>query len=153
MAKDLKESLRQKLDELAPEYGLVELSYPSFTRTYGYSSLPLSASDIVEALSALLDIAGGTRIEVEVQGTRNGGDWFGGGKLWEGSKEGRHRDEDRENIPPAVLANVVKAQVANMSKDGDNEDLQWWVKNFWAAFDALNEYVFHLHLLNGESRF
>ena len=73
MAKDLKTSLRHKLDELAPEYGLVELSYPSFTRCYGYRSMPLSACDAVEALSALLEVAGGTRIEVEVEGTRNGG--------------------------------------------------------------------------------
>ena len=140
MAKDLKTSLRHKLDELAPEYGLVELSYPSFTRCYGYRSMPLSACDAVEALSALLEVAGGTRIEVEVEGTRNGGEWFGGGRLWEGGKEGRHRDEDRENIAPGVLANIVKAQVANM-KDGEDEELEWWVKNFWAAFDALDRYV------------
>ena len=159
MAKDLKVSLRQKLDELAPEYGLVELSYPSFTRCYGYRSLPLSACDAVEALSALLDIAGGTRIEVEVQGARNGGEWFGGGRLWEGGKEGRRRDEDRENVAPSVLANVIKAQVSNMNKDdGKSEDLDWWVKNFWAAYDALSEYVLastpsflHLFMTNIDS--
>ena len=146
MAKDLKESLRGKLEELAPEYGLVELSYPSFMRCYGYRSQPLSAGDAVDALSALLDIAGGTRIEVEVEGTRNGGEWFGGGKLWEGGKEGRHHNDERENVPPDVLANLVKAQVRAQAagdgkEDGAGEDVDWWVKNFWAAFDALSEYV------------
>ncbi|OSD08699.1 CDC45-like protein [Trametes coccinea BRFM310] len=144
MAKDLKLSLRQKLDQLAPEYGLVELAYPSFMRCYGYRSQPLSAGDAVEALSALLDIAGGTRIEVEVEGTRNGGEWFGGGKLWEGGKEGRFRDDERENIPPGVLANVVKAQVqaqadAEGKENGEGGEVQWWVKNFWAAYDALSD--------------
>ncbi|TBU65661.1 CDC45-like protein [Dichomitus squalens] len=144
MAKDLKESLRGKLEELAPEYGLVELSYPSFMRCYGYRSQPLSAGDAVEALSALLDIAGGTRIEVEVEGTRNGGEWFGGGKLWEGGKEGRHHNDERENVPPDVLANVVKAQVRAQAagdgkEGGEGEDVDWWVKNFWAAFDALSD--------------
>lgn len=139
MAKDLRLSLRQKLDQLAPEYGLVELSYPSFMRCYGYRSQPLSAGDAVEALSALIDVAGGTRIEVEVEGTRNGGEWFGGGKIWDGGREGRHRDDERENVPPGVLANVVKAQGVDGKDDGDNGELQWWVKNFWSAYDALSE--------------
>ncbi|KAL1944584.1 hypothetical protein VTO73DRAFT_3014 [Trametes versicolor] len=139
MAKDLRLSLRQKLDQLAPEYGLVELSYPSFMRCYGYRSQPLSAGDAVEALSALIDVAGGTRIEVEVEGTRNGGEWFGGGKIWDGGREGRHRDDERENVPPGVLANVVKVQGVDGKDDGDNGELQWWVKNFWSAYDALSD--------------
>ncbi|EPT06085.1 hypothetical protein FOMPIDRAFT_1154831 [Fomitopsis schrenkii] len=131
MAKDLKGSLRHKLDQIAPEYGLVELSYPSFTRCYGYRSLPLSAADAVEAVSALLDVAGGIRMEVEVEGMRNGGEWFGGGRVWNGAREGRRRDDERENIPPGGAA----------SGDGDNAELEWWVKNFWTAFDALNDIV------------
>ncbi|KAI0647210.1 CDC45-like protein [Trametes meyenii] len=137
MAKDLKLSLRQKLDQLAPEYGLVELSYPSFARCFGYRSQPLSAGDAIEALAALLAVAGGTRIEVEVEGARNGGEWFGGGKLWEGVREGRARDDERENVPPGVLANV-KAR-ADGKEDDAGEDVGWWVKNFWAAYDALND--------------
>ncbi|KAH9857037.1 CDC45-like protein [Lenzites betulinus] len=139
MAKDLKLSLRQKLDQLAPDYGLVELSYPSFARCYGYRSQPLSAGDAVEALSALLDIAGGTRIEVEVEGTRNGGEWFGGGKIWDGGREGRYREDERENVPPGMLANV-NAQVGADGKDtGEKVEVQWWMKNFWSAYDALSD--------------
>jgi cell division control protein 45 len=80
---DLKSTLRSKLEAIAPEYGLLELSYPSFTRCFGYRSPPLSAADAVEAVSALLDVAGGVRMEVEVEGARNGGEWFGGGRVWE----------------------------------------------------------------------
>ncbi|KAH9934679.1 CDC45-like protein-domain-containing protein [Fomitopsis serialis] len=144
MAKDLKLSLRQKLDQIAPEYGLVELSYPPYAVLW----LPLSslsAADAVEAVSALLDVAGGVRMEVEVEGARNGGEWFGGGRVWNGAKEGRRRDEERENIPPGGAASAVKTSnaLANVDgkDDGGSAELQWWVKNFWTAFDALNDIV------------
>ncbi|ETW85742.1 hypothetical protein HETIRDRAFT_310882 [Heterobasidion irregulare TC 32-1] len=98
MDMDLKRELRTKLDAIAPEYGMVDLTYPSFVRCYGYHMQPLSAADAVEVLEALLDAATGVRIEVEVEGARNGGEWFGGG----------HGD--------------------------------WWVtRNFWNAWDALND--------------
>ncbi|KZT11286.1 CDC45-like protein [Laetiporus sulphureus 93-53] len=145
MAKDLKLSLRSKLDQIAPEYGLAELSYPSFTRCYGYRSQPLSAGDAVEAVSALLDVAGGIRMEVEVEGARNGGEWFGGGRIWEGGKQCRRRDDERENIPPGGAASVVKTSNAIAAGDDKEEDssfdVPWWVKNFWTAFDALNDIV------------
>lgn len=141
MAKDLKLSLRQKLDQIAPEYGLVELSYPSFTRCYGYRTQPLSACDAVEALSAFIDVAGGVRMEVEVEGMRNGGEWFGGGRVWDGGREKRHRNDERENIPPGgiVKNSVAVAPVGKGNGDEDGAELQWWVKNFWTAYDALNE--------------
>lgn len=138
MAKDLKLSLRQKLDQIAPEYGMVELTYPSFTRCYGYLSQPVSAADAVEAISALLDVAGGIRMEVEVEGARNGGEWFGGGRVWEaGCREGGgRRDEDKEN----VLLGGVGAARAKGKEDGEaEEEVQWWVRNFWTAYDALDE--------------
>ena len=143
MNMELKRDLVDRLEATAPEYGLLELSYPSFFRCYGYRLHPLSAADAVEAVSALLDVAGGIRMEVEVEGTRNGGEWFGGGRLWNGAREGRRRDEERENIPPGGAASVVKTSSAlaavDGKGDGDNAELQWWVKNFWTAFDALNE--------------
>lgn len=83
MDMDLKRQLQSKLEAISPEYGMVELTYPSFMRLYGFKSHPLSAADAVEAVSALLDIAGGVKMEVEVEGARNGGEWFGGGKVWE----------------------------------------------------------------------
>ncbi|OCH85305.1 CDC45-like protein [Obba rivulosa] len=146
MAKDLKLTLRQKLDQIAPEYGLVELSYPSFTRCYGYRSQPLSACDAVEAVSALLDVASGVRMEIEVEGARNGGEWFGTGKLWEGGREGRRKDDERENIPPGGVKSAVKPKgvVDGDAEEGTEEDdieSQWRVKNFWTAFDALDDIV------------
>ncbi|KAF9218521.1 CDC45-like protein [Gyrodon lividus] len=134
---DLKHQLRTKLDAIAPEYGLVELTYPSFARCFGYRGPPLSAADAVEAVSALLDVAGGITMEVEVEGTRHGGEWFGGGRVWDGGK--RARDES-----PKTKKRADGGVDANRDANGDGIDdieerteVPWWVKNFWAGYDAL----------------
>ena len=139
MDMDLKKMLIQKLNDIAPEHGLVELSYPSFTKRYGFRSQPLSAADAVEGISALLALAEGTRMEVEIEGTRNGGEWFGGGKIWEvGGSE-------RIGVPGQDSGNTLKPQDhAAISTDADREVIekdgsqeQWWVKNFWRAYDSV----------------
>ena len=139
---DLKRALIKKLDDVAPEYGLVELSYPSFMRCYGYHSQPLSAADAVESVNALLDFAGGTRVEIELEGHRNGGEWFGGGKRWEAS--GYEKD-----VLPDVLPNGpggAKQAPNTTGESGGPEEapqgsisVEWWKKNFWSAYDALTE--------------
>ncbi|GLB35082.1 putative CDC45-like protein [Lyophyllum shimeji] len=148
MDMDLKKDLLQKLNDIAPEYGLVELSYPSFMRCFGYRSQPLSAADAVEGISALLDVASGFRMEVEIEGARNGGEWFGGGRLWEadagrdGVKRRSIPGNDRE--PPAA-AEAGRGETNGIEgAEGDEAGIEtrlahhWWSKNFWSAFDALD---------------
>ena len=120
---------------------MVELSYPSFTRCCGYRAPPLSAADGVEADSALLDAAGGVRLEVEIEGARNGGEWFGGGHLWQlhGQQQSRWRDDERENIPPGGHSLSQKPANDDAEEPKAKKQLPWWVRNFWTAFDALNE--------------
>lgn len=136
----LKKDLQLKLESITPEYGMVELSYSSFTRCCGYRSQPLSAADGVEAVSALLDAAGGVRLEIEIEGARNGGEWFGGGRAWQLNGVSKWKENEQENVPPG-------GQVVPEKSEGDQNDqeakkeVQWWVRNFWAAFDALNESV------------
>ncbi|KAJ7261312.1 CDC45 family [Mycena haematopus] len=151
MDMDLKKTLVQKLNDIAPQYGLIELAYPSFIRCFGYRSQPLSAADAVEGVGALLDVAEGIKLEVEVEGARNGGEWFGGGKVWETTNttrdSSRRKREERENIPPGGQshgAGVVKAKFEGEEIDGEGDgskDVQWWVKNFWTAFDSLSDIV------------
>ncbi|KAI6109948.1 CDC45 family [Pisolithus sp. B1] len=130
---DLKHQLRVKLDAIAPEYGLIELTYPSFIRCFGYRAPPLSAADAVEAISALLDVAGGIRIEVEVEGARHGGEWFGGGRVW---KTGRPDVADSaKGTPSENDAN----QDEDRSVAEERTEVPWWMKNFWAAYDALTD--------------
>ncbi|KAG6379052.1 CDC45 family [Boletus reticuloceps] len=137
---DLKHQLRSKLDAIAPEYGLVELTYPSFVRCFGYRAPPISAADAVEAVSALLDVAGGVRMELEVEGARHGGEWFGGGRVWEGSK----------NTIDEAYAIRERGQGIHTNGEGNEEtpddaeertEVSWWVRNFWAACDALADVV------------
>lgn len=137
MDMDLKLQLREKLEAIAPEYGLVELTYPSYTRSFGFRTQPLSAADMVEGLGALLEVSGGVKMEVEIEGARHGGEWFGGGRLW----DARWREDDRENIPPTGAGRPQMPR--NATEDiGDTEakkPLEWWVRNFWTAYDALDE--------------
>jgi cell division control protein 45 len=133
MDMDLKNQLRDKLDAIAPEYGMVELTYPSFVRCYGYHMQPLSAADAVDALNALLDAATGVRIEVETDGARNGGEWFGGARVWratgrwgvsESNEKTGVRDQEEEHA---------------MGEKEDEGRESCLVRNFWNAFDALEE--------------
>ena len=138
MDMDLKKTLIQKLEEIAPEYGLVELSYPSFMRCFGFHTQPLSAADAVEGIGALLDVAEGIRIEVEIEGTRNGGEWFGTGRVWEA-----YASEKNNITKDFALAKDNRQAVDNIQESQSNEtqseEPDWWVKNFWTAYDALSE--------------
>lgn len=135
MDMDLKRALINKLDDVAPEYGLVELSYPSFMRCYGYHSQPLSAADAVESINALMDFAGGARLEIEQEGHRHGGEWFGGGKIWEAT--GYEKDIVVNSKPKANGPD--NAQANGEDENEENTDLEWWKKNFWSAYDSLTE--------------
>ena len=141
---DLKKSLRQKLEDVAPEYGLVELSYPSFMRCYGYRSQPLSAADAVESISALLEIAGGVRMEIEAEGARNGGEWFSGSRIWEvttGRQGKRHKgsiDTDGR-VSSGEMDDRAPQETISEEATLEKRPAQWWVNNFWTAFDALDE--------------
>ena len=142
MDMDLKKILIQKLNDIAPEHGLVELSYPSFTKRYGFRSQPLSAADAVEGISALLALAEGTRMEVEIAGSRNGGEWFGGGKIWEvgGSERNGEQEQESGNILKPQDHATIDADGEMIENDGPrSHEVQWWVKNFWTAYDSLAE--------------
>jgi cell division control protein 45 len=135
MDMDLKRQLRDKLDAIAPEYGMIELMYPSFVRCYGYHMQPLSAADAVDALNALLDTATGVRIEVEADGARNGGEWFGGGRVWHAA--GRWGvSETKEKAGERGRGQEEEDATGERQDEGRESFL---VRNFWNAFDALEE--------------
>jgi cell division control protein 45 len=135
MDMDLKRQLRDKLDAIAPEYGMIELTYPSFVRCYGYHMQPLSAADAVDALNALLDAATGVTIEIEADGARNGGEWFGGGRVWRAA--GRWGvPETKENANTHTRDQGEEQTAGERDEEGRGS---WTVRNFWNAFDALEE--------------
>lgn len=138
MDMDLKRSLIQKLNDIAPEYGLIELSYPSFMRCHGFHSQPFSAADAVEGIRALLDVASGMPMEVEIEGMRNGGEWFGGGRLWDSSHAGNNGTNHRPEEADKLIKPIGNEESKETQGTQDREPA-WWVKNFWTAYDALSE--------------
>lgn len=150
----LKRALPEKLAAIAPEYGLSELSYPSCTRAFGFHLSSLSAADAVEGLSALLEAATGVRMEIDKEGGKNGGEWFGGTRLWNvggvAGTTGSSGKEGKENVDP-------KRKDAAAAVGGDMPDTQleprkpeaWHVANFWVAYDACDESVGTCYALLG----
>lgn len=129
----LREDLPGKLEEMAPEYGLAELMYPSFVRAQGFHLATLSAADAVETLEALLEIATGVRIEVEMEGGRGGGEWFGGTRIWSVGSRADGVTEPPDEGP----ANGSGADGEETTQKAPER--QWHVANFWAAYDACDE--------------
>lgn len=145
MDMDLKANLRDKLDTVAPEYGLVELTYPSFTRAHGYRCSALSAADAVEGINALLEAATGIRVVYESEGGKGGGEWFGGTKIWnvdgdQGGKDGNRGK--KEELTAGRVAGNNKGQ----DEEGEEEmdvsmrvEMARYRRNFWVAYDAIQE--------------
>ncbi|OXG17350.1 cell division control protein 45 [Cryptococcus neoformans Tu401-1] len=132
MDMELKRQLPEVLERVGPEYGLVELSYPSFTRAYGFQLSSLSAADAVEVISSLLDIAVGVRLEVDREGGKGGGEWFGGTTRWSvGTREAEMGIIASE---PGERAEGTEGEESEEKKDQD-----WHVTNFWIAYDACDD--------------
>lgn len=155
---DLRNSLVSRMESIAPEYGLTDLVFQSFTRSYGFRSMPLSASDAVEGISALLQAAHGVRVEVEgvqivrtdsVASTRSvdnaadrGASSYGGRTLWSLSDTGVHvgaRGIDEADNDPADDRD---------SADWENTASATWVQNFFEAYRAMDvQKASSIHLL------
>lgn len=153
MELDLRQSLVQRMESIAPEYGLVDLSFRSFMRAYGYRAMPISAADAVEGISALLQAAHGVRIEVDgvhimrTESGKTGGSrasmdrstfsTYGGRTLWALS------DDGAEAIGPPLLdaKEIEKDREAHADTpdiDTDNLISADWVKNFFEAYRAMD---------------
>ncbi|CAO3590605.1 unnamed protein product [Absidia cylindrospora] len=109
MDMELKNILRNKIETVAPLYGLTDICFPSFSRTYGWK-YSLSASDIVYALATLLETSPSAAAALgEPVNWNDDQDW---GEL-----------EDTTNDHPEDLGSVRR---------------KWWMRNFYTAYDSLN---------------
>lgn len=153
MDMDLKRTLKSKVEQISPEYGLFDISFPSFIRNFGYQSI-LSSSDVVECVSALLEVANGVRLDF---GNEIGGAVWSGSKAWNssiGKEDGGHDEyedsgyggSDKENnggpaaqnaaIAHNATARAEEAAAVAAAKAKKREEA-WWVRNFWMAYDSL----------------
>lgn len=143
---DLRKSLVSRMESIAPEYGLTDLVFKSFTRSYGFRSMPLSASDAVEGISALLQAAHGVRIEVE--GTQvvrtdsvasmravdtapdRGAATYGTRHLWSLQDTGVHVGTRGVNDD--------ESDATRADADAENLPSATWVQNFFEAYRAMD---------------
>lgn len=139
---DLKNTLYKQVDALAPEYGLMDLTFPSFIRKAGYRS-DISSSDAVEGLGALLEVATGIRLDFG-SGTDNLVGGNGGREEWKAEGMGRWVDGGAEggaagndNRKPAEDGGAAEEEDAEVAKK-ERQELDWGTRNFWLAWDALN---------------
>lgn len=146
MELDLRQSLVQRMAAIAPEYGLEDLTYRSFTRSYGFRSMPLSAADAVEGIAALLQAAHGVRIEVEgvqvirtdtaragLRATEPATTSYGGKTLW---SLGRDDSARRHPDPPAAAD--ADPDVPAPAPGQRQLTSAAWVKNFFEAYRAMD---------------
>ncbi|KAK4050288.1 DNA replication initiation factor cdc45 [Microbotryomycetes sp. JL201] len=151
MASDLKLSLFGKIQDLAPEYGLHDLVIPSFVRKSGYKT-DIAASDAVEALGALLEVATGVRLDFGNAVAWRRGPGGAGGAL-ESAREHGGREEWSEGIKTWVSKGEGKenrrpfSENGNLRNEGEQEsevvkqarlERDWALRNFWLAWDALS---------------
>jgi cell division control protein 45 len=113
MDMDLKQMLRNKIEVVAPLYGLTDICFPSFTRSYGWECC-LSASDVVYSLSTILETSPAAIIRL------------GGGSL-------NLNENDWHTPTEAGLA-----ASSNTTDDIGSERRNWWMKSFYTAYDALS---------------
>ncbi|KAG8769787.1 hypothetical protein FRC12_004741 [Ceratobasidium sp. 428] len=143
MDRTFRKDLPDMLEAIAPEYGMVELQYPSFVRAYGFLTQPLAAADCVEAVSALLDAATGVRLEVEVDGGRGGGEWFGAAKIWNAADAvGKKKGAGANGKESLGLDGSLRAK-----GEEEDEKNKAWRENFWIAYDSLGSDVTSIQTL------
>jgi cell division control protein 45 len=116
MDMELKKILRSKIDSVAPLYGLTDICFPSFSRSYGWRG-QTSASDAVYCLSALLETSPEVahRLGETVE-------WNNGEQLSADAIEDENEPANGEPETPRPKKTKQR----------------WWLQNFYTAYDALD---------------
>ncbi|KAJ3302939.1 hypothetical protein HDV03_004451 [Kappamyces sp. JEL0829] len=142
-----KKVLGTKLVDLAPKYNLPDIVFPSFDKTYGYITT-LSASDVVYAVTALLDCGAtllGTKGVSGFESMLNAGSLSSSHLLQ--SNKAKHAFQDISEagdgglVGAGVGTKTVSASIASQVFDqvakSDHDSRPDWVRHFYIAYDAL----------------
>lgn len=108
---ELKAMLHKKIETVAPLYGLTDICYPSFARTYGWK-YRFSASDVVYSLATLLETSpsAATRLGENVN--------------WNQDEDWDALDNESGDTGDGIASVRHK----------------WWMRNFYTTYDAINRY-------------
>lgn len=148
---NLKKILPQKLEDMAPMFGLNEISYPSFVKQHGYKCT-LSASDTVYSLNALLNRGWDFAKRIAAQ------EIIPTPVLPHNSSRVTERDsmnrgglvgETFENImdivdPDAIYhsnttSTTVSLNGSSTENETEEEKEEEWMEGFYMAYDALDK--------------
>ncbi|KAF9122400.1 hypothetical protein BGX30_002027 [Mortierella sp. GBA39] len=110
MSIDLKRILKERVEMVAPEYGLHEVLYTSFTRSYGYRGL-MSASDVVYSVTSLLETSPASLVAMKYS---------------------------PEWMTEEMRTKAALADVSSSVQGGEDERASWWHANFFRACDSLD---------------
>lgn len=110
MSIDLKKILKERVEMVAPEYGLHEVLYTSFTRSYGYRGL-MSASDVVYSVTSLLETSPASLVAMKYS---------------------------PEWMTEEMRTKAALADVSSSVQGGEDERASWWHANFFRACDSLD---------------
>ncbi|KAG0046598.1 hypothetical protein BGZ83_008231 [Gryganskiella cystojenkinii] len=115
MSIDLKKILKDRIQLVAPEYGLHEILYQSFTRALGYQG-SMSASDVAYAVSSLLELTPESAVALGYR------------PEWIAEENKDNNDGDNHNE-----GGTAEDQGGSSSGSRSN----WWHANFYKACDSL----------------
>jgi len=116
MDMDLKRSLRERLEKYAPLYGLEGVVREGFVRCWGFRGC-LSAADVAYVIGGLLEMG----------------------------RKGNSTNNNSTITPISSSAGKapeapVDPDLADEARKEEARESESWIANFWAAYDALEEY-------------
>ncbi|KAG0240803.1 hypothetical protein BGW41_006661 [Actinomortierella wolfii] len=160
---NLKKILKEKIESVAPEYGLHDILFTSFLRSRGFQGT-MSASDFAYAVSALLEVSPEASISLGIKADEHLGIDLAGSSTTAAFATNPLMTANGTGPPSTSVGNAPTAAGANGSSrstanrgstaNGSGADDQndssnstqpaWWHANFYKACDALSESGHHL---------
>lgn len=106
---DLQTSLRQKVESVAPLYGLTDIIFPSFSKSFGYKHL-FTASDAAYSIATLLETTPETASRL-------------------GEKAHWNAEDDLQ---------ALRTDSLDVGEGLHSARRPWWMRNFYMAYDAVD---------------
>ncbi|CCH60896.1 hypothetical protein TBLA_0D03990 [Henningerozyma blattae CBS 6284] len=128
MDNSVKRDLGVIFDRNLDRYGLQDIVRDGFVRTFGYCG-SMSASEFVEALTALLEVGNGLELDTNKMTVKSGNDTNMANTIDEDNEENKHLKHNNVNSN------------GNTGRPDDilSKDQKKWISNFWLSWDALDD--------------
>ena len=149
MDHSIKRDLGMIFEKNLDRYGLQDIIRDGFVRTRGYRG-SISASEFVEAITALLEVGDSLGLDDRILGTVVAGNGNNNGSSGGSSDPTSSTDTNyggnsntfnkaRETGHDGVSADRQTGGATSNSKTDDEDNHRRWVSNFWLSWDALDD--------------